>query len=233
MKLKLFLFNFKNMLKGTLIYKLRPFKPIGRGEYRRLNTYFKTCRIQHHLASPHEQMGSVERRHRQIVDIGLALLAHSNLPKPYWEDAFLIATYIINRLPPKALNNKSPLFPYRKESSTSNLPIPEIFYSPPSLCQPNTQTNHTGPNLCSTDQQPNVQVTSQNQVTSDIQSTLVCSGVARVPTRNLTQSSNDVMELSHQPNPPHSHVNQMPRCMLTHSQTQSLKQKAPYIGITR
>jgi len=108
MKLKLFLFNFKNMLKGTLIYKLRPFKLIGRGEHRRLNTYFKACRIQHHLACPHELMGSVERRHRQIVDMGLALLAHSNLPKPYWEDAFLIATYIIHHLPSKALNNKSP-----------------------------------------------------------------------------------------------------------------------------
>jgi len=75
---------------------------------------------------------------------------------------------------------------YFHTSSTSNLPIPEIFYSPPSLCQPNNQTNHAGPNLCSTDQQPSEQVTSQNQVTLDIQSTLVCLGVARVPTRNLT-----------------------------------------------
>lgn len=78
-------------------------------EYKRLNQYFKSCGIQHQLACPytHEQMGSVERQYRQIVEMGLALLAHLNLPKPYWEDAFLTTTYIINRLPSKVLNNKS------------------------------------------------------------------------------------------------------------------------------
>jgi hypothetical protein len=40
--------------------------------------------------------------------MGLALLAHSNLPQPYWEDTFLIATYLINRLPFKVINNESP-----------------------------------------------------------------------------------------------------------------------------
>jgi histone deacetylase 1/2 len=53
-------------------------------------------------------MGAVERRHRQIVEMGLALLAYANLPKPYWEDAFLTAVYIINRLPTKILNHCSP-----------------------------------------------------------------------------------------------------------------------------
>lgn len=53
-------------------------------------------------------MGSVERCHRQIVEMGLGLLSHSNLPKPYYEDVFLMATYIINRLPTKILNNHSP-----------------------------------------------------------------------------------------------------------------------------
>ena len=40
--------------------------------------------------------------------MGLALLAHSNLPQPYWKDAFLTTTYLINRLPSKVINNKSP-----------------------------------------------------------------------------------------------------------------------------
>jgi hypothetical protein len=40
--------------------------------------------------------------------MGLALLAHSNFPQPYWEDTFLIATYLINRLPFKVINNESP-----------------------------------------------------------------------------------------------------------------------------
>jgi hypothetical protein len=64
-------------------------------------------------------MGSVERRHRQIVEMGLTLLAHSNLPQPYWEDTFLTATYLINRLPSKVINNKSPFeMAYNKKNPT-------------------------------------------------------------------------------------------------------------------
>lgn len=67
--------------------------------------------IQHQIACPHthEKMGVVERRHRQIVKMGLALLAHSNMPLKYWEDALLTSTYIINLLPTKILHQKSPL----------------------------------------------------------------------------------------------------------------------------
>ena len=38
----------------------------------------------------------------------LALLAHSNLPKIFWEDAFLTAVFIINRLPTPILQHRSP-----------------------------------------------------------------------------------------------------------------------------
>ena len=38
----------------------------------------------------------------------LALLAHSHLPNIFWEDAFLTAVYIINRLPTPILQHKSP-----------------------------------------------------------------------------------------------------------------------------
>lgn len=76
-----------------------------------LNVYFKTCEIQYHLTCPcytHEKMGSIEYLHHQIIELGLALFAHSKLPKTYWKDPFLTATFIINRLPSKALANKSP-----------------------------------------------------------------------------------------------------------------------------
>lgn len=66
--------------------------------------------IQHQIACPHthEKMGVVERRHRQIEKMELALLAHSNMPLKYWEDALLTSTYIINLLPTKILHQKSP-----------------------------------------------------------------------------------------------------------------------------
>jgi hypothetical protein len=52
-------------------------------------------------------MGAVERRHTQIIEVGLSLLSHYKLPQQFWKDAFLTATYIINRLPTPILNQKS------------------------------------------------------------------------------------------------------------------------------
>ena len=52
--------------------------------------------------------GATEKRHCQIVEVSLALLAYSHLPNIFWEDAFLMAIYIINRLPTLILQHKSP-----------------------------------------------------------------------------------------------------------------------------
>uniref|UniRef100_A0A6N2M8Q2 Integrase catalytic domain-containing protein n=1 Tax=Salix viminalis TaxID=40686 RepID=A0A6N2M8Q2_SALVM len=80
------------------------------GEYRRLHKYFQTTGISHRIACPHthQQVGSIERRYRQIVEVGLSMLAHSKLPLLYWEDAFNTATFLINHLPTPILNNLSP-----------------------------------------------------------------------------------------------------------------------------
>jgi hypothetical protein len=47
----------------------------------------------------HQQNGAAERKHRHIIEVGLALLAHASIPLKYWEDAFVTATYLINRTP--------------------------------------------------------------------------------------------------------------------------------------
>jgi hypothetical protein len=41
--------------------------------------------------------------------MGLALLAHAHVPIKFWDDAFLIATYLINRMPTHVIDNASPL----------------------------------------------------------------------------------------------------------------------------
>jgi hypothetical protein len=81
------------------------------GEFRKLNTFFQSLGIRHRLPCPHthHQNGSVERKHRHIVETGLTLLASASLPQKYWDEAFLTATYLINRLPSPVTSNKSPL----------------------------------------------------------------------------------------------------------------------------
>ena len=48
--------------------------------------------------------GVVERKYRQIVDLGLTLLHHATLPLQFWDYTFVTAVYLINRLPTASLN---------------------------------------------------------------------------------------------------------------------------------
>lgn len=54
------------------------------------------------------KMGSVECKHRHVVEVGLVLLASSSVPKIYQVKAFQTVVYLIKRLPTLVLNNKSP-----------------------------------------------------------------------------------------------------------------------------
>ena len=80
------------------------------GEYRSLHKYFSSLGILHHLSCPHtyEQNGTVKRKHRHLVETGLSLLVKALIPQCYWDEAFTIACFLVNRLPSPVLNNISP-----------------------------------------------------------------------------------------------------------------------------
>jgi hypothetical protein len=81
------------------------------GEYRKLDSFFTSLGIAHHVSCPHthQQNGDIERKHRHIVEVGLALLSHASMPLKFWDEAFLAATYLINHLPSKVTKNSTPL----------------------------------------------------------------------------------------------------------------------------
>lgn len=56
----------------------------------------------------HQQNGVAERKHRHIVEVGLALLAHASMHLKFWDEAFLTATYLINILPSKVIDFEIP-----------------------------------------------------------------------------------------------------------------------------
>ncbi|KAJ9566234.1 hypothetical protein OSB04_002200 [Centaurea solstitialis] len=80
------------------------------GEYQGLASYLKSVGISHFTTPPHtpEQNGIAERRHRHVVETGLALLHFSGLPLHFWSHAFQTAVHLINRLPTTILDSKSP-----------------------------------------------------------------------------------------------------------------------------
>ncbi|GAA0163393.1 hypothetical protein LIER_19274 [Lithospermum erythrorhizon] len=122
-----FVKNFQGqvLLKGTIDHGLYRFEASASspyvknkdtdwgGEFRNLSI----LGINHHVYCPHipEQNGT-ERRHRNIVETGLTLLAAAFMPLTYWDDVFATSVYLINRLPTKALGYISP---YQMRTSRS------------------------------------------------------------------------------------------------------------------
>ena len=84
----------------------------GGGEFLPFTKYLNDHGIAHRFTCPHthHQNGYVERKHRHIVETGLTLLSHAQIPLKFWDHAFLTTTYLINSLPTPVLANKSPFF---------------------------------------------------------------------------------------------------------------------------
>lgn len=72
--------------------------------------FFSDNGIIHQTSCPHtpQQNGVIERKHRTLLEASRALMFQSNIPIRFWGDCLLTAAYIINILPFKIRNNKSP-----------------------------------------------------------------------------------------------------------------------------
>jgi histone deacetylase 1/2 len=103
--------NFQQLVKHQFDKKILVVQSDWGGEYEKLNSFFKQIGIEHHVSCPHahQQNGSAERKHRHIVEVGLALLANASMPLKFWDEAFLTATYLINMLPSKVINHETPI----------------------------------------------------------------------------------------------------------------------------
>jgi len=55
-----------------------------------------------------QQNGIAERKNRHLLDTARALLFTNNVPKYLWGEAVLTATYLINRLPSRVLQYRTP-----------------------------------------------------------------------------------------------------------------------------
>lgn len=75
-----------------------------------LHHFFQNARIVHESSciDTSQQNGVAERKMRHLLNITRALLHYHNVPKYLLGEAILTATYVINRVPSKVLNNRSP-----------------------------------------------------------------------------------------------------------------------------
>ncbi|KAJ9553092.1 hypothetical protein OSB04_017137 [Centaurea solstitialis] len=104
---------FYNMIKTQFKRDIQILRSDNGGEF--VNTSMKVfCQkrgIIHQTSCSHtpEQNGVAERKNRILLEITRALLIESKVPRSFWPEALATATYLINRLPTKALDLKTPL----------------------------------------------------------------------------------------------------------------------------
>ena len=103
--------NFQALVERKFDSKIIAVQSDWGGEYEKLNSFFQNIGISHHVSCPHAHQPnwSAKRKHRHIVEVGLALLPGASMPLKFWDEAFLTAVHIINMLPSRVINNKTPV----------------------------------------------------------------------------------------------------------------------------
>ena len=101
---------FKALVENRFCDKIKMIQSDNGGEFLSFKSFVQACGIEHRFTCPYtsEQNGLVERRHRLIVETGLAMLARASLPIFYWSDAFCTAAFLSNRVSSSALSGASP-----------------------------------------------------------------------------------------------------------------------------
>lgn len=66
--------------------------------------------IRRHLTAPYspQHNGVVERRNRTLLEMTRSILKHMRVPNYLWGEAVRHATYLINRVATRTLENKTP-----------------------------------------------------------------------------------------------------------------------------
>jgi hypothetical protein len=103
--------EFQNLVERLFNRKIIAIQSDWGGEYEKLNSFFTKIGISHQVSCPHthQQNESAEHKYRHIVKVGLSLLARAFMPLKFWDEAFLAATFLINRTLSKVINFQTPI----------------------------------------------------------------------------------------------------------------------------
>ena len=106
--------------------KIKMVRSDNGSEFITLKGYFASQGILHQTSCVEtpQQNARVERKHRHILNVARALLFQGHVPRRFWGESILTATYLINRTPSRLLHNKTPYeMLYGKAPSYDNLRV--------------------------------------------------------------------------------------------------------------
>ncbi|KAH9750688.1 hypothetical protein KPL71_013969 [Citrus sinensis] len=84
--------------------------------FEKFNKFCEDAGIEHQLTAPYtpQQNGVVERKNRTLMEMARSLLCDKGLPKKFWAEAVNTVVFLLNRLPTKALQKKTPFEAWTK-----------------------------------------------------------------------------------------------------------------------
>ena len=104
--------KFKAWVENQSRCKLQVIRSDNGTEYtsKKFNKFCENAGIEHQLTAPYtpQQNGVVERKNRTLMEMTRCLLHDKGLPKKLWAEAANTAIFLLNRLPTKALQQRTP-----------------------------------------------------------------------------------------------------------------------------
>ena len=104
--------NFQAHVSNHFNAKVKILRSDNGGEYTSLacKQYLTQHGIIHQTSFPYtpQQNGVPERKNRHLIEVARSMMFHTNVPKRFWSDVVVCASYLINRTPTKVLNDLSP-----------------------------------------------------------------------------------------------------------------------------
>ena len=112
--------NFHTHICNHFTAKLKNLRSNNGGEYTSLTFKQNLAQhvITHETSCPYtpQQNGAAERKNIHLMEVTRSM--NTNVPKRFWSDAMISATYLINRTPTKVLNDLSPFEVLNKTKSS-------------------------------------------------------------------------------------------------------------------
>lgn len=104
--------TFRQLVEKELEKEIKTLRTDRGGEFtsREFNDFCNENGIKRHLTAPYtpQQNGVVERRNRILMEMTRSILKAMKVPNYLWGEAVRHSTYIINRIPTRALENMTP-----------------------------------------------------------------------------------------------------------------------------
>lgn len=121
--------DFHNMIKTQYNASVKVLRTDNGTEYvnKEFDEYLSSFGIIHQTTCPgtSEQNGLAERKNRHLLEVTRCLMMEMNVPKFLWTEAVMTAAYLINRMPSRMLDYKTPIECLKGE--TSYVVPPKVF----------------------------------------------------------------------------------------------------------